>query len=158
MPNNVTCDGRTLEGIVRGTNFRLSIGDREVESGTPENGLVQQFQMQFQRQLSRVYDLQSPSFYYLEGPAEGVIQFTKVVGPCGGPNIHCDCTPVDIVLDAGQAFCYPEEQLCADIDVAYTLKNALPQGLTGQGSAENFMIIFGVSYLFSHIETNNGSP
>ncbi len=139
---NVGCSSRSLEGVIRGTNFRITGVDNTSE------GLVQQFQLQFERKLSRVYDIASPIFYYIEGPSEGQVSFTKVVGPKGAPKLSCSCTPRDIILDAGQTLCYPNN---AAFDASYTLKNALGYGLTGQASADNFLVVFGISYLFNDI-------
>ncbi len=106
--------------------------------------------MQFQRRFTRVYDLVEPRFYYVEGPSEGQISFTHVVGPAGAPVISCTCEPTDIVLDAGPEVCYPETSPLTDL--SYTLKNALPFGYRGSGDSNNFLIIFGISYLFSDIQ------
>lgn len=144
-----TCVSRNLEGIIRGTNFTISgLGDGATA------GLVQQFQLQFQRKLTRVYDLASPSFYYIEGPSEGQVSFTQVVGPKGAPRLSCDCAARDIILDSGPTLCQTQAggALASGGTASYKLKNALPYGLTGQGDANNFLIIFGVSYLFNDIE------
>lgn len=147
-----TCVQRTLEGIIRGTNFAIDgIGSDATR------GLVQQFQLQFQRKLTRVYDLASPSFYYIEGPSEGNITMAKVVGPQGAPKLDCTCDANDIVLDAGPTLCHTQAgstglpQLESGA-ARYTLKNAMPYGLQGQGNANNFLIIFSISYLFNDIE------
>jgi len=144
MSTNVKCGERVLEGILRGSGFRIS------GLGTGSEGLVQQFQLQFQRKLSRVYDLTSPSFYYLEGPSEGNVALTRVVGPKGTPKLACDCTPRTIILDASQAACYPANTPGADS--AYTLSNAMPFGLQGQGSVDNFLVVFSISYMFNNLE------
>lgn len=146
-----TCVQRNLEGTIRGTNFTIT-GFNDATAG-----LVQQFQLQFQRKLSRVYDLASPSFYYIEGPSEGQVSFTKVVGPKGIPKLSCECEASDITLNAGPTLCQTQggtnTQLGQGGTVArYVLKNALPFGLTGQGDANNFLIIFGISYLFNDIQ------
>lgn len=141
---DATCTDRTVEGVIRGTNFAIrGLGDNAA-------GLVQQFSLQFQRKLSRIYDLSDPGFYYIEGPSEGQVSFTKVVGPKGVPKINCDCTPRTIELDAGQTLCYPTTSEFTD--ATYTLKNAMPFGLTGQGNANNFLIVFGISYMFNDIQ------
>jgi hypothetical protein len=144
-----TCVPRTLEGVIRGTNFTISGMD-----GTAQAGLVQQFNLEFKRNLSRVYDLASPSFYYIEGPAEGTVSFTKVVGPKGAPKLDCSCEARDIILDTGPMLCQTQGggPLGAGGTFQYILKNAMPFGLNGQGSADNFLIIFGVSYLFNDIQ------
>lgn len=155
MASADTCVVRTMEGVIRGTNFTITgIDDATV-------GLVQQFQLQFQRKLSRIYDLASTGFYYIEGPSEGQVSFTKVVGPKGAPKVNCTCDPYDIVLDAGPMLCQtqavsgqttPSGLTGTGNSARYTLKNAMPFGLTGQGNANNFLIVFGVSYMFNDIE------
>lgn len=140
---DTTCANRSVEGVLRGTNFRI----RGLGEGA--DGLVQQFQLRFERKLSRVYDLSDPVFYYIEGASEGTIALSKVVGPKGAPFLSCDCTPRQIELDAGNVACYPDN---ASVP-SYTLKNALPFGLVGQGDANNFLIVFGISYIFNDIST-----
>lgn len=151
MATNVTCDGRSLEGIIRGSNFRISFSkDTDNSAGdSSDRGLVQSFQLQFQRQLRRVYDLATPSFYYLEGAPNGQVSFSRIVGPKGLPSLACDCQPQTVLLDAGPSFCYPEELGTAA--TAYELRNALPFGIAGQGDSQNFLIAFQVSYLFSDL-------
>ena len=142
---DATCRTQRLDGIIRGTNMVVTMSSGANADDIP--GLVQSFQLQFQRRLSRVYDLTSPSFYYIEGPPEGTVSFSKVIGPKGFPKLGCDCTPRTIVLDASAALCYgadPETQNNA----RYVLKDAFPMGLSGQGTAENFIVFMGVSYMF----------
>ncbi len=143
MATDQTCGGKNLEGIIRGTGFSISGIDGEAK------GLVQQFEMHFTRKLTRIYDLASPAFYYIEGPSEGDISFTKVVGPKGAPKLNCDCLPRTIILNANETLCFGEP---LGQDASYTLLNALPYGLVLSGSAENFIILAGVSYLFSNIQ------
>lgn len=131
---------REFEGVIRGTNFSIS-----TES---ELGLVQQFQLQFQRRLSRVYNLVAPEFYYLEGPAEGQVTFSQIVGPGDCPGMRCECRPEDITLDAGGVLCDSQK------DCTYTLRDALQSGVTGQGDAQNFLIVFGAQYVFSDLSTD----
>lgn len=130
---------REFKGVLRGTNFSISSEE--------DLGLVQQFQLQFQRRLSRVYNLAEPDYYYLEGPAEGQVTFSQIVGPSGCPGMNCDCEPEDITLDAGGVLC-DQQTNCA-----YTLVDALQSGITGQGDAQNFLIVFGAQYIFSDLIT-----
>lgn len=144
-----TCTQRSLEGIIRGTNFSITGVNDDATAG-----LVQSFQLQFQRRLSRVYDLASPSFYYIEGPSEGQVSFTKIIGPKGVPRLSCECVARDIILNAGPTLCQTQAGTTGQLSTgsaAYTLKNALPFSLQGSGNAENFVISFGVGYLFNDI-------
>lgn len=187
-----TCSPKTLEGIIRGTNFRVSGLAPGME------GLVQRFQLQFARQLERIYDLTSDSFYYVEGNAEGQIQFTKIIGPKGGPKLTCDCIPRTIILNASNTLCYKAgstgttgstaesstpnrigtdvlasyfsdqtQQIASaglptsngsvgsntpDQDLSYTLLNALPNQLSGQGDVSSYLLVFSISYMFSDLQ------
>jgi hypothetical protein len=141
---NAECSSRVLEGVIRGTNFRIQ-GIEEIDN----IGLVQQFQLQFQRALTRIYDLASPAFYYIEGPSEGRVAFANVIGPRGAPRLNCDCTPRTILLNTGNVVCYPTT---TSFSAAYSLKNALPFGLTLSGDSNKFVIIGGISYMFNDIE------
>jgi hypothetical protein len=138
-----------LAGVIRGTNFSITAGEEF-------KGLVQSFSLQFQKRMQRVYDLtDGKSFYYVEGPSEGNVDFSKVVGPKGAPKLACSCVPEQITLNAGSALCYQTNaggSVLPASDANYKLKNCYPFGLRGQGEAGNALIVFSISYLFSGIE------
>lgn len=147
MATGADCGGRTLAGVIRGTNFTIT-------GVTPSaTALVESFNLSFQRKITRVYDLASPVFYYVEGASEGQIQLNNVVGPKGAPKLDCTCAPADILLNAGPMMCPTGSgQITANAsDFTYTLKNALPFGLSGQGDSNNFLLVFGVSYMFNDV-------
>jgi len=140
---NVSCNPRSLQGVIKGTNFTISGLD-----GASGGGLVQQFQLQFQRNFQRIYDLASPVYYHIEGASQGNLSLTKVVGPLGAPKLSCDCIPQTLILDAGNTLCYGEP---LGADATYTLLNALPYALSGQGNSNDFILIFGLTYVFNDI-------
>ncbi len=148
MATGADCVGRELSGIIRGTNFTISGLDGAAM------GLVESFSLQFERKITRIYDLASPRFYYVEGASEGQVQFNQVIGPIGAPKLACDCISKDIILNAGPTICPVNTQpMQANASqFSYTLKNALPFGLSGQGEANNFLIVFGIKYMFNNIE------
>lgn len=148
MATGADCVGRELSGIIRGTNFTISGIDGQAM------GLVASFNLGFERKITRIYDLASPRFYYVEGASEGQVQFDNVVGPLGAPKLACECVAKDIILNAGPTICPVGAQpLQAQASqFSYTLKNALPFGLSGQGEANNFLIIFSIKYMFNNIE------
>ena len=141
------CTDRRLSGIIRGTNFRIS------GIGPSVQGLVRSFQLRFQRKLSRIYDLASPSFYYVEGPPEGSLGLSQVVGPQGAPKLVCDCSSTTLVLDAGPTLCQISEGPleAGQSPARYTLKNAMPFSLEGRGDSDQFLVTFDVGYLFDDI-------
>lgn len=140
---DVKCNPRSLQGVIKGTNFTIS-GLENDDTG----GLVQQFSLQFQRNFQRIYDLASPIYYHIEGASQGNVTFTKVVGPRGAPKLSCDCEPRTLILDAGNTLCYGES---LGLNATYTLLNAMPYALSGQGNSNDFIIIFGITYVFNDI-------
>jgi hypothetical protein len=137
------CNPRNLEGVIRGTGFTIQ------GEAPGSNGIVSQFQLEFKRELNRIYDLSSPSFYYIEGAPQGTATFQKIVGPKGAPKLLCSCEPNTVILNTGTGTCYPTNTAAAD--TSYTLHYALPFGLSGQGQATDFIVSFSVSYLFSDL-------
>jgi len=143
---DATCNGRALSGIVRGTGFTVSADDDSFK------GLVQAFELDFTRKIQRIYDLASPSFYYIEYPPEGQVAFTKVVGPMGAQKLVCDCLPHTITLSAGTLPCFPKPTGPADPNLTWTLTNAMPFNLRVHGNASDFLIVFSIAYVFSDLQ------
>ena len=141
------CVPRSVAGIIRGTNFTISVA-----GSSQALGVVHQFTLEFKRQLTRIYNLAAPDFYYIEGAPEGVLQLQQVVGPKGSPRLACDCSAKDISLNAGSTFCAPPPPTPGQPPPGnYLLKNTMPFGLKGGGKADDFLIVFELSYLFSDI-------
>lgn len=134
------CSPKTPAGVIRASNFRLSISDYK--------GLVQSFNLEFQRQINRVFDLSDGgSFYYIEGPAQGKVGFDSIVGPKGAPSLDCDCAPQTITLDIGTAICQGSNVA----PIRYQLLNAMSFGLQGGGDSESGLIKFGINYSFTDL-------
>jgi hypothetical protein len=148
MATGADCVGRTLAGMVRGTNFSIT----GITPGA--TGLVKQFELEFKRTITRIYDLASPDFYYVEGASQGSITLQNVIGPKGAPKLDCTCVPVDLLLNCGPMMCPTGAQPPISANASnftYTLKNALPAALHGQGDSETFLIVFSITYLFNDI-------
>jgi hypothetical protein len=69
-----------LAGVFKGTTFRLTLGGG---SGSLEGALVQQVQIQYERQLTRIWELGSRNQYYVEGRTQGQGSLQQIVGPKG---------------------------------------------------------------------------
>lgn len=70
----------TLAGVFKGTSFTLSVGGG---NGSFQGALVQQIQISYRRQLTRVWELGSLNQYYIEGHTEGQGSIQRIVGPQG---------------------------------------------------------------------------
>ena len=143
---DATCNGRALAGIIRGTGFSVTVDDSSFK------GLVQAFELDFTRRIQRIYDLASPSFYYIEYPPEGQVAFTKVVGPLGAQKLVCDCQHHTITLSAGTLPCFPKPTGPADPNLTWTLTNAMPFNERIHGNASDFLIVFSIAYVFSDLQ------
>lgn len=69
-----------LGGVFKGTSFAMSIGGA---GGNLRGALVQQLQVNYRRQITRVWELGSRDQFYIEGHTEGMAQLQRIVGPNG---------------------------------------------------------------------------
>jgi hypothetical protein len=143
-----TCTPRSLKGLIRGNNFMLSIYETETTDVTVQ-GLVQAFEISFNRKLTRVYDLTSPVFYYIEAPTDGQVAFTNIVGRAGAPKLSCSCSPKTLVLSPGDLAC--EQNTIDNVPSTFTMLDALPHGLRIQGSAGSGLVVYNISYIFNEL-------
>jgi hypothetical protein len=142
------------EGLVRGNDATITIDGSAA-------GLVQEWQLQWDRRLVRQYEVfktdtvvegQNMAFVkYLEGIPNGLLVLNSVAGPLNLPQQACECVPHTIEL-------VPGDMYCNGFEVSkYTLTQALPVRFTMRGSLTPELVLFNVTYTFVDIEeTNNG--
>lgn len=74
-----------LGGVFKGNKFKMVItGDKS--NGEPmdfEGALVQNLQINYQRQITRFWALGTQKQYYIEGRTEGQATLARIVGPQG---------------------------------------------------------------------------
>lgn len=116
-------------------------------SGVDEGLIVQQMEIQYQQQVSRLYALESGKIYFVAGQTEGRARMQHVVGPQGlalgfyttAGNV---CTPQNLVISMGSG-CHGNTERGK-----VTLNNSVLSGVSFQASAENMIIFGGAEAMF----------
>lgn len=72
--------------------------------------VVQQIQMQYQQQITTLYEIGSNNVYYVGGRAQGTMSVARIAGPQSAPGIILNaynniCAPGDMELSAGSDSC-----------------------------------------------------
>lgn len=139
-----------LNGVFKGTNFALSLTSG---STTIDGAIIQDFSAQYQRQITRIYELGSHNQYFIEGPTQGNAAISQIVGPtdiisaiAGELADLCGATDRTLALTAGMAGC--------DGKAARSLNMGSPLMTNFQiaGSAANFTVSSSVGIMFTNLE------
>ncbi len=141
-----------LGGIFKGTSFKMSLAG----GGTSLQGsLVQQVNVQYQRQLQRIWELGSRDMYYIEGHAEGQASLQQIVGPKGLVtatlkslgDLSCSTATRAVTLSAGT-----DGELCSGGDLGETqlvLVGPVATGFNIGASAQDFVVNAGIQVMFA---------
>jgi hypothetical protein len=141
MATPAACNTKKLVGVIRGTNAVIKF------SGSTLYGIVGKFQFQYQRQISKVFDLASPDYYYIEGTPNGQLQLDTVVGPKGLISLACTCEAETITI-ACNTRCGNE----IGKQVGYVFKDCLPTAVAGQEAIDDFLFRVTLTYTFNDVE------
>ena len=85
-------------GSIRAGDMEMLIGDAAIKGH-----VVQQIQMQYQQQISTMYEIGSSYVYYVGGRAQGTLTIARVAGPSAAPGILFSkygniCVPDELTL------------------------------------------------------------
>jgi hypothetical protein len=137
-----------LGGVFKGTSFSISIG-----GGTNgfQGALVQQLQISYTRQITRVWELGSTDMYYIQGHCEGQGSLSQIVGPKGlvGTLLAnlgdiCAVAGTTMSLSATNNTCKP-----GDSSTTVMLDNPLATQFTLGASVGNFLIDSSLVFTFT---------
>ena len=165
-----------ISGAMKGSNFRLLVGTATAPgtlsaaggasgSGSVAGALVQSFQLQYSRQISRIYELGSRDQYYVEGNTDGNATLAQVVGPNG---------IVDAAFKSLLDVCLAKDKVLSLISGPSVCTTAGSNTLTGSGkqvnmfapiitsqsmgqSVQNFVVNKSFSILFVSLEVSEST-
>ncbi len=140
-----------LAGVFKGTSFALSVGG---SGGSFKGALVQQLQISYQRQLTRIWELGSRDQYFIEGHTAGQGGLQRIVGPKG---------LVDDIVRALADVCTAASRAgtlsavnngCNDQQSGglMTLDSPVVTGLTFGADVGNFLVNSGVQMEFTGLQ------
>jgi hypothetical protein len=144
-----------LNGVFKGTNFQISLVDGEVST---DGALIQDFSVQYARQITRVYELGSANQYFIEGPTQGNAALSQLVGPTSvvseiaeGLGTLCDTSERALTLTAGMADPCTEGGTASPGKVL-TLGNPISTNFQIGGSAANFTVSSSIGIMFTRLD------
>ncbi len=138
-----------LGGTFKGTSFSLSVGGG---SGDFRGALVQQLQISYMRQITRVWELGSRDQFYIEGHVEGQGTLQQIVGPKGLvssllTNLSDICAATGRTLSLSAA-----NNACGGITTTgttLTLESPVATRFTLGASVSNFLVDSGLEITFT---------
>lgn len=91
-------------------SFQASDMVMEINGAKVAGHVVQQIQMQYQQQITTLYEIGSNNVYYVGGRAQGTMSVARIAGPQAAPGIILTayndiCAPGDMTLSAGSDSC-----------------------------------------------------
>jgi hypothetical protein len=142
-------------GIFKGNSFSMTVSG----AGDFAGALVQSLQIDYQRQVTRQWELGSLNQYYIEGRTEGQGQLNQIVGPknfvAGIVRELGDICKVEnrmVSLTAGQTNCNG-----AGGGMTMNLGNVLSTSISLGAQAENFLINTGAKIMFTSLDIPGSS-
>ena len=145
--NSETTFGKSFKG----TMFKIGVGSSSGE--TTLGALVQDFAVQYQRQITRLFELGSRQQSYVEGVAAGQLRLSQIVGPVDVVDSLlsdlgdiCRAEDNNVVLSAGAVMCDGD----APQTIAMTNAVATAVGLTG--NVGNFVIQKSLDVMFATLD------
>lgn len=131
-------------GVFRGTTFRVA----------NNSTLVQDVQVSYSRQISRVWELGSMKQYYIEGHTEGQGTIGHIVGPQGLVNALVS-QYADVCSGTRTMTLESVTTACGGLsggNSSITLGGVLAQAVQLQASAQNHMINSSMQMMFTAMD------
>ncbi len=141
-----------LGGTFKGTAFALSVGGGN-NGGNLKGALVQSVQLNYSRQISRIFELGSTDQYFIEGRSEGQASLQQIVGPQGLINpilsaLGNTCTANQRVLQLSAAANTCGFNAAASGGNALSLESPVVTNYSLGSQASNFVIDTGMQLMF----------
>jgi hypothetical protein len=158
-----------LGGVFKGNKFTMAISGQN-GAGTEvnfEGALVQNLQLNYQRQITRFWALGTQKQYYIEGRTEGQGTLARIVGPQGLVD-----ELVEVLADLctlnnrGLTLTANEPTGCAWISgsnnkpatLSLTLWGAISTGISLGADAQQFVINSSLALMFTSLRRNKVTP
>lgn len=161
-PSHVAGVFATDEGIL---SFSASTGGNEIENisaGSYNAALIQNMQIQFSQQVSRIYELASSDTYLVRGREQGQASIQRVIGPRGVMTVFyrqfgdvCNAPQNIATVTAARKDCAPA-QGGWDTKDTLTLSGCVVTDLGINVGAQDMMINESVQMMITNLSINGG--
>lgn len=152
MAADVFGSTKKLSGAIRGASIKLTIANQDVVRAA---ALVQSVQMQYSRQVSRLYELGSENMYYNIGNSEGQGAIQTIVGPASTVSSAlkaladpCQAVSNVVKFSGGNNSC----EGSGATGIAVTAIGALLANTSVQINAQDFLMQSGGQFMFARLE------
>lgn len=129
-------NSKIAEGLLRGVDATITMGDKDM------SGLVQEWQVSYDRPVERQYDLIAGGVSYLEGKPQGSLVLSGVVSRSTLYSQACSTELQTIVLTPGSTYCE------GGPPPIFTFTDCLPMKFTMRGALNSSLVLFNVAYTF----------
>lgn len=119
--------------------------------------VVQQINMQYQQQITTLYEIGSNNVYYVGGRAQGNLSIARVAGPQAVPGIILDsfnniCAPGQMTMSAGSASCETGGTFTTTTANNYKLGGVLVMSLGISTQAQDVVVNEQMAFQFLDLE------
>ncbi len=124
--------------------------------------VVQQIQMQYQQQITTLYEIGSNSVYYVGGRAQGTMSVARIAGPQAAPGIILNayndiCAPGEMTLSAGSDSCQAGGSFSGGQGNSnYLLGGVLVTSLGISTQAQDVVVNEQMAFQFLDLDVQNG--
>jgi hypothetical protein len=137
--------------------FRASDLVMRIGANTLAGHVVQQISLQYQQQITTLYEVGSSNVYYVGGRAQGNLTIARVAGPEAVPGIVIDsyndiCNPGTLELSAGNAQCRPGGSFVNNTTGQYILKGVLIMSMGISTQAQDVVVNEQMAFQFIDLE------
>lgn len=150
---------KTLAGSIKGTSVAMTVanGGGDVIAGA----MVQSVQLQYSRQISRIFELGSENMYYNVGNSEGQGSIQAIAGPKGmiaqalsALTKVCSATKQAISFTGGTELCGTTDPAAGggSESVSVTASGAVLQATSIAVSTQDFLMQSGGQIMFAELK------
>lgn len=158
MAEDVFQSKGAVGGVYKGTLVALTIGGAQATKGS----LVQSININYNRNVNRIWELGSQDTYYILGHTEGTAQLSRIIGRADTDILErmADaCESVNQVISMSSAGpAVGGETPCpgGEIDFDITISGPVLINRSFSISADNFLITEGASIMFASLSKGRG--
>jgi len=137
--------------------FRASDMVMQIGVNTFAGHVVQQLSLQYQQQITTLYEIGSSNVYYVGGRAQGNLTIARVAGPEAVPGVVINefndiCNPGSMELTAGNSQCKPGSQFTNQTTGKYTLTGVLIMSLGISTQAQDVIVNEQMAFQFIDLQ------
>jgi len=140
-----------------GGSFQASDLVMQINGNSLASHVVQQVGMQYQQQISQVFEIGSNNVYYVGGRANGTMNIARIAGPEQIPGILITayndiCSPGEMKLSRGSSKCASGGAIAQQQDGEYALDGVIMTSLGINTQAQEVVVNEQMAFQFIDLD------